>query len=270
MHDENSEFRRQVALAFMAHPDDAEFMCAGTLLRLTELGWDVHIATLTAGDCGSTTARPSEIAPRRVAEATRAADLCGATYHCLWEPDGRVVYDRQSIQKSIDLFREIAPTLVITMPLSDYHVDHEVTGRLGRAASFVYAAPNASCRSLIPGSTIPNLYYCDCHDGVDHLGRPVAPTTVVDVSEQLERKGEMLACHVSQREWLREHNGIDEYLNAMRRFTRFRGEEFGVQAAEGFVQHRGRAFPTTDLLAELFPMNQSAETEEPSFPTSLS
>ena len=40
------------ALAILAHPDDAEFLCAGTLVRLAcERGWSIHIATMTPGDC---------------------------------------------------------------------------------------------------------------------------------------------------------------------------------------------------------------------------
>ena len=46
---------RKVVLAFMAHPDDAEFLCTGTLIRLADAGWEVHIATATPGDCGTTT-----------------------------------------------------------------------------------------------------------------------------------------------------------------------------------------------------------------------
>ena len=42
-------------LAWMAHPDDAEILCAGTLIRLAEAGWEVHIATATSGDCGTQT-----------------------------------------------------------------------------------------------------------------------------------------------------------------------------------------------------------------------
>ena len=45
----------KVALSFLAHPDDAEFLCAGTLIRLAEAGWEVHIATATPGDCGTMT-----------------------------------------------------------------------------------------------------------------------------------------------------------------------------------------------------------------------
>ena len=41
----------EVVLSVLAHPDDAEFLCAGVLIRLArEHGWQVHIATMTAGD----------------------------------------------------------------------------------------------------------------------------------------------------------------------------------------------------------------------------
>jgi len=245
---------RKVALALMAHPDDAEISCAGTLMRLAESGWEVHIASVTAGDCGALSGTPDEVARLRIGEGTRAAESVGMKFHCLGQPDGRVIYDRESIQKTIDLFRDVAPTLVITMPMSDYHADHEITGQLGRAASFVYAAPNASQRPLIEGSTVPYLYYCDGHGGVDRMGDPIEPSTCVEITDQLDRKTEMLACHASQREWLKAHNGIDEYLSAMRGYCFQRGKEFGVEAAEVFVQHRGPGHPHHDLLAQLLPV----------------
>lgn len=245
---------RKVVLALMAHPDDAEIGCAGTLIRLADFDWEVHIATVTAGDCGSLSGKPTEVAEMRIAEGNAAAKLAKARFHCLCEPDGRLVYDRISLQKTIDLFREVAPTLVITMPMSDYHADHEVAGQLGRASSFVYAAPNASERPLVDGSTVPYLYYCDGHGGKDRIGEPITPTTVVDISEQLDQKTEMLACHKSQREWLKAHNGIDDYLSAMRQYSAQRGQQVGVRAAEVFVQHRGHGHPSNDILAELFPL----------------
>lgn len=47
-----TDLQRRVALAFVAHPDDAEMTCAGTLIRLAEAAREIHIATVTAGDCG--------------------------------------------------------------------------------------------------------------------------------------------------------------------------------------------------------------------------
>lgn len=251
---------RKVALAFMAHPDDAEISCGGTLIRLQESGWEVHIVSVTAGDCGSMNDGPDETARIRFAEGTNAAELIGATFHTLNEPDGRLVYDRQSLQKSIDIFRRIAPTLVITMPMSDYHADHEITGQLGRAASFVYAAPNASSEPVIEGSQVPYLYYTDGHDGQDRMGHAITPSTFVDISEQLETKTRMLACHKSQLEWLRSHNGIDEYLTAMREHSQTRGTDIGTRAAEAFVQHRGHGHPGDDVLSALFPIQHSSHS----------
>lgn len=242
----------QTVLAFMAHPDDTEFFCAGTLVRLAEAGWQVHIATAAPGDCGTTTETPWAISARRTEEAKRAAALIGATYHCLDERDGFVVYDKPTLRKGMDLFRRIAPSLVFTHAAKDYMMDHEMVSLLARAASFLYAAPNASELPLREGSRVPYLYYCDPVEGVDPLGRLVEPTTMVDITDQLDKKTEMLACHASQREWLRAHHGTDEYLDSMKRLATMRGEQAGVAAAEAFVQHRGHAYPRDDLLAALF------------------
>ncbi len=241
---------RQCVLALMAHPDDAEFLCAGTLVRLAAMGWETHIASLTPGDCGTVSQSPWAISARRTEEAQQAAALIGATYHCLDERDGLVVYDKPSIGKCTDLLRRVAPSLVLTHSPHDYMMDHVVASQLARAASFLFAAPNASAFPLREGSHVPYLYYCDPVEGIDTLGRPVEPTTLVDISAQLEKKAAMLACHASQREWLRAHHGTDEYLDSMRRLAALRGRQLGAAAAEAFVQHRGHAYPRDDRLAE--------------------
>ncbi|HEY8667102.1 MAG TPA: PIG-L family deacetylase, partial [Tepidisphaeraceae bacterium] len=240
-----------VVLSFLAHPDDAEILCGGTLIRLVELGWEVHIATCTAGDAGSMTQNRWEISAIRTAEAAKAAAMIGATYHCLDERDLLVVYDKPTIQKAIDLFRRIAPSLVFAHAPRDYMMDHEQASLLARGASFGYGCPNASVLPLLRGSGIPYLYYCDPIEGIDIFGAPVSPTTVIDVSRQMDRKLEMLAQHASQRQWLAAHHGMDEYLEATRRHGAARGKLIDASFAEGFVQHRGHAYPADDLLAGL-------------------
>lgn len=242
----------RTALCFMAHPDDAEILCAGTLARLAEAGWEIHIATAAPGDCGTNTENRWDISSRRTREAAASVAVLGGTYHCLDERDGLVVYDKPSIQKAADLFRRVAPSLVFTHAPKDYMLDHEQASLLARAASFLYAAPNISAFPVKQGSGVPWLYYCDPIEGIDPLGRPVEPTTLVDISGHMEKKTQMLACHASQREWLLAHHGMDEYLEAMQRHGAMRGRQAGVAYAEGFVQHRGHAYPREDLLAELF------------------
>ena len=244
---------RQVALSFLAHPDDAEILCAGTLVRLRDAGWEVHIATATAGDCGTTDRDRWQIAAVRTREGAESAGLIGATYHCLGEDDGFVVYDRPAIRKTVDLFRRLAPTLVFAHAPRDYMPDHEQASLLARGASFMYGAPNVSAFPRHEASRVPYLYYCDPIGLTDPLGNPApAATTVIDVTDQIELKTRMLAAHASQREWLRAHHGMDEYLEAMKRHGGQRGREVGAAYAEGFVQHRGHPYPHDDLLLELF------------------
>lgn len=243
---------RTVALSFLAHPDDAEILCAGTLVRLADLGWEIHIATATAGDCGSATLPDTEIASIRRQEAAAAARRLGADYHCLEERDVNVIFDHASNRKTIDLFRQVAPSLVLTHPRHDYMLDHEQVHLLARSASFSFPIPNASAWPVVAGSSVPWLYYCDPLEGCDPYSRQRAqPSTYVDISDVMPRKIDLLACHASQREWLRAHHGIDEYVEAMKQHNVSRGQEFGVAYAEAFVQHRGHAYPQSDLLGEL-------------------
>lgn len=249
----NNPLPRRVALAFMAHPDDAEILCAGTLLRLRDIGWDVHIVTATSGDCGSAALPASEIAEIRRGEAMAAAELMGAVYHCVGESDVNVVFDQPTNRKVIDLFRQIAPTLVFTHPRHDYMLDHEQVHLLARSAAFSYPILNASKLPLRDGSAIPYLYYCDPIEAKDpYSGTAVVPTTYVEISRCLDRKISMLSCHASQRDWLRAHHGIDEYIEAMKRHAEMRGRQIDRPAAEAFIQHRGHAFPPDDLLTNLF------------------
>jgi LmbE family N-acetylglucosaminyl deacetylase len=244
---------RKIALSFLAHPDDAEILCAGTLLRLREQGWTLHIVTATPGDCGTMTQDRWQISAIRSAEARAAAEKLGGEYHCLDERDGFVVYDQPTLRKAAELFRRIAPSLVFTHAPRDYMMDHEMVSMLARAASFIYAAPNISDLPRVEGSAVPHLYYCDPIGGIDPLGQAVTPTTLIDITAQLSRKAELLACHASQRQWLQAHHGMDEYIEAMKRHAAERGNLAGCAAAEAFVQHRGHAYPGNDLLSELFP-----------------
>ncbi len=88
------------------------------------------------------------------------------------------------------------------------------------------------------------------------------PTAYVDISEVIDRKVEMLACHASQREWLRAHHGMDAYTEAMKRNSAMRGKEHGIAFAEAFVQHRGLPNPQSDILKNLLEANKFYGTSD--------
>lgn len=238
-------------LSLLAHPDDAEFLCAGTLLRLRrEKGWEIHVATMTPGDCGSTELGAEEIARIRRAEGERAAQLLGGRYHCVESRDLRVFYDEPTLERVVRLFRAVRPEVVLTHSPADYMLDHEMTSVLGRAAAFAAPIPNfLPDRSLgKPIGRIPHLYYCDPIEGKDLLGRTVEASLRIDISGVIEDKAASLAAHASQRDWLLKHHGVDHYVIAMREWSARRGAELGVAFAEGFRQHLGHSYPQDDML----------------------
>ena len=249
-----------VVLSVLAHPDDAEFLCAGTFARLArEHGWQVHIASMTPGDCGSVEHGPEEIARIRRQEGARAAALLGATYHCLEERDLLIFYHERPLERITRLLRTVRPRIVLTHSPADYMLDHEVTSTLVRAALFGAPAPNFLAVHGHPLALphIPHLYYCDAIEGKDVLGRPVEPAFRIDVSAVIEIKAAMLAAHASQRDWLLKHHGMDQYLRTMRDWGARRGQTYGVGYAEGFRQHLGHSYPQDNLLQELLGIPRS-------------
>lgn len=241
----------QVVLALMAHPDDAEILCGGTLALLEEKGWEVHIATATAGDCGSSKLKPEEISAIRRQEAAKAAAILGGKHHCLEQRDLLVRHDEETLTAACGLLRSVRPRILIVHSPVDYIVDHEQIALVGRAAAFAAPIPNAPAPSgSRPLDAVPHLYYADPIEGKDNFGKPVRPGLLIDIGTTLETKLEMLACHASQRDWLRKHHGVDEYIESTRRWSESRGVIAGCKHAEGFRQHLGHGYPQDDLLAK--------------------
>src|SRR5262245_34517477 len=87
------------AIAVAAHPDDIEFYMAGTLLLLSQAGWETHYLNLSSGNCGST--KLSSVATRRVrrAEARRASGILGAQWHAPFCDDLEILYDLATLRR---------------------------------------------------------------------------------------------------------------------------------------------------------------------------
>jgi N-acetylglucosamine malate deacetylase 1 len=240
-------------LSIHAHPDDAEILAAGTLALLAQLGHIVTIATMTSGDCGSSEHDADETAAIRKGEAANAAQVIGAQYRCLGFGDLTVFNDDASRRRVCAAIREIRPQLVITASPADYHCDHEATSVLVRDACFAASVPNyvTPGSNATPLDAIPHLYFMDSVEGVDRAGKPIRPDTFIDIGETFDKKKQMLACHESQRNWLRTQHGIDDYIVTMENWTASIGRRCGVKYAEGFRRYPGHPYPQTPLLEEL-------------------
>ena len=245
-------------LAIGAHPDDVEIMCSGTLFALSKLGHEIHVASLTLGDCGSREYSRDETRSIRHGEAVKASELLHATYHHAGFDDLCIFNDDCSNRRVTELLRKVDPSLVITHSPNDYMSDHETTSLLVRNATFNAPIPNYETK-IAPTAKIPHLYYAPPLGGVDVFGKPVVQQFYVDISDVMDQKLEMLACHKSQRDWLRAHHGMDEYIESVRRFNTLLGETASTIAgreiayAEAFRQHRGHAYPADNLIASLLP-----------------
>lgn len=236
----------------IAHPDDAEFVCAGTLALLAEKGWNIVMATMTPGQAGSTVLGPEQISAVRRVEAANSAALINAAYYCLECEDIFIAYDRQTLMKAIELIRKVRPSLVFTASPSDYIVDHEITSKVMQTACIAAGIPNIHIEGLEAFSPVPHLYYCEPTHNKDILGNEIFSTVHVDISSVIGLKEEMLKCHKSQRDWLRQISGLDEFVLSMKEFSGNAGKKIGCAYAEGFRQHLGFSYPEDNLLlAEL-------------------
>jgi len=238
----------KTVLSLGAHPDDAEFFCAGTLALLRQKGWEIHIATMTPGDCGTVQYSREEISRIRRAEAAKAASILDGTYHCLECDDIFILYDRPSLLKAIDLMRKVKPAIVFTTSPSDYMVDHEMASKIAQTACFACGVVNVETPGAEPFEPIPHLYYMDPAEEKDKFGTGIKAGIIVDITDVIDTKENMLCCHKSQRHWLMTHHGMDEYVNMMKKSGQKRGREINSDFAEGFRQHLGHAYPQDNIL----------------------
>jgi N-acetylglucosamine malate deacetylase 1 len=236
-------------LAFGCHPDDAEFMAAGTLALLAARGFEVHMATMAGGEVGSATLTSEEIHETRMREAAEAARVLGGRFHWAGARDLEVEYNSFCRSAATRVMREVDPLIVLAPPPMDYLVDHEVTSLLVRNAAYIASVPLYDTGGVRHTKRFPYLYYWNAAGLVDIFGRPLPVRFGVDTSSVFATKERMLVCHASQRDWLRAHNGWDSYVGIMTEWSKRQGELIARPHGECFIQHLGNGHPTDNILA---------------------
>src|SRR5262249_24068124 len=159
--------------------------------------------------------------------------------HCLDCRDLLITFDAPNIRRTVELIRQVDPVIVITHSPQDYMLDHEFTSMLARSACFgrpIPTFPTEAQPAAPPTAHIPHLYSAAPIEAKTIFGEPAPLSFPIDISSVVGRKADMLACHRSQREWLRAQHGMDEYLEAMKRWSAAVGARIGVAYAEGFRQ----------------------------------
>lgn len=218
------------ALVIFAHPDDAEYMCGGTIGAWAKEGTEVHYCVITDGSAGSN--EPGvvreELAVVREAEQRAAAEILGVKdLTFLGFVDGELEVNLETRRAVTGVVRRVRPEVIVAPDPSRLwsgsgyinHWDHKQAGTLALCA----VMPDAPSRPQFPELLdeglepfeIPNLW----------LGSEDADT-YVDITPTIDTKLAALAAHQSQHAeasapWVRER-------------ARKLGEEAGVEYAEAF------------------------------------
>lgn len=174
-------------LAIVAHPDDAELLCAGTLIRAADAGHRTGVLDLTGGEAG--TAGSAEL---RAQEAARAAEIMGlAARRVAGLPDGALQNTLEARNRVAALLRELRPDTVILMWPESRHPDHRIASQLAYDACFIAGLTRAPIvgERFRPRKVLYAMSYRE------HAGKP---TFVVDISPQMDRKLEAVFAYGSQ------------------------------------------------------------------------
>lgn len=241
---------RPVALAIAAHPDDIEFMMAGTLLQLGARGWEIHYLNVANGSCGSDAGKGiAKTISTRQKEAKAAARLLGAHFHPSLTNDLEVFYELRLLRKLAAVVREVAPRIILTHSPEDYMEDHTNAARLAVTAGFARGMPNFETRprrSAVAGDV--TVYHAMPHGLRDGFGcRRIAPELFVNIEAVQQEKCAALAAHKSQQQWLNASQGMDSILKSMEEVAVHVGAMSGrFMLAEGWRRHNATGFCAED------------------------
>jgi LmbE family N-acetylglucosaminyl deacetylase len=237
----------QCVFAIAAHPDDIEFLMAGTLILLRRAEWQVHYLCIANGSCGTAELGRDEIVRIRQAEA-RAAESIGAIYHESLVDDLQIFYERGLLSRVAALMRDVSPDVLLAHSPQDYMEDHQNAARLAVTAAFARGMPNfPTDPPRSPTGRAVTVYHAQPHGNRDPLRRLVYPDLYVDIGNVIDEKRAMLAHHHSQKEWLDRTQGMDAYLDTMVALSREVGGMSGeFTYAEGWRRRLHLGFGAED------------------------
>ncbi len=186
----------------MAHPDDPDFFCGGSVARWASQGRDVFYCLLTRGDKGADDpgADPQALQATREAEQRAAAAVLGVKdVRFLDFLDGELEATYELKRDVVRVMREVRPRVVVTSDPSTFyasfinHSDHRVAGEVVLDAvwpgtrSALYYPELYQDEGLAPHK-VPEVY----------IAGSLNPDVTIDVTDFFDTKIRALAEHKSQ------------------------------------------------------------------------
>ncbi len=233
----SSPLQADVVLGIGAHPDDLDFMAAGSLALLANQGADVYYLILTDGCKGSEDPdiTPQELAARRREEQRQAAQRAGVKdVLFLTYADGELEVNQQLKKDIVRVIRQIRPDVVFAMdPTMVYsleqpsinHPDHRAGGQAALDAIYPLARDHLSFPELLTEEQLqPHKVLTILLTNFDRQNY------YIDITTTIEAKIEALRAHSSQ---IKDMAAIE---NKVRSVAEADGQRPGYQYAEGFVR----------------------------------
>jgi LmbE family N-acetylglucosaminyl deacetylase len=200
---EEQKYEPRSALVVVAHPDDAEFMAAGTIAKWSREGLEVNYVLCTAGDKGTSdrAMSPSKLAEIRRVEQREACNRLGVKDLVFLNYEDGVLQNTLALRR--DIVREIRrfkPDVVLCQdPTTRWsaqgylnHPDHRAAG-------------DATLDSVYPSARDPHVFAELLCEGFEphkvkevYVGGTNTPDVFIDIEGTIDRKVAALKAHVSQ------------------------------------------------------------------------
>ena len=200
---EKEEFLPKSAMVVVAHPDDAEFMVAGTVARWAARGAEITYVIVTNGNKGSEDPEmtPSKLAEIREEEQRNAGRILGVKNFAFLNYEDGYLEPTLDVRRDITrVIRKYKPQVVMTFDpetrfMNDTypnHPDHRAAGSATVDAIFPSARDRLTFPELLSDGLEPHkveqLWLAPAMNG----------TAVVDITDTLELKKRALLAHPSQ------------------------------------------------------------------------
>jgi LmbE family N-acetylglucosaminyl deacetylase len=226
----------KVVLGVGAHPDDLDFMAAGTFAVWAAQGAKIYMLILTDGSKGTAdpTVNAHDLIAKRQDEQRAAAQKVGITdvYFMAYE-DGALEVTMGLKQDIVRYIRHLKPEVVCAFdPSMVYapqrgfinHPDHRACGQATLDAVYPLARDHLSMPALAREGLAPHKV------STVLLSNLNTHNFAVNISTTIDTKLQALHAHVSQTA------GQDQFLEQQRRYAAAAGEQYGYAYAELFVR----------------------------------
>ena len=140
----------------MAHPDDADIYCGGSIAAWRSMGATVTILIATDGSKGGDF-DPEELAQLRSKEATAAAKVLDVNLIQLNFPDGELSQSEEFASRLTTEILCLQPNLLVAHAPNDYHADHRAVSA-GALIAASFRAPVLWVDPMMGNDFLPNYY----------------------------------------------------------------------------------------------------------------